>query len=92
MSDLTVANGLQREGGGIKLGDNGGDFPGTLTLTRVAVTGNRATTGWGGGGIFVDEGCTLNLIESTVSGNRTFPHPIHKSPSSPMTAATAASV
>src|SRR5205807_2869587 len=68
ISGLTVNNGNASDGGGIRVGLNGGDT-GTLTLTRVAVTGNTATGPNGsGGGIHLKES-TLNVIESTISGN-----------------------
>ncbi|HEU5100153.1 MAG TPA: family 16 glycosylhydrolase, partial [Roseiflexaceae bacterium] len=66
--NLTLTNGYgsQRAGGVLNNG--------TLTLDHVAVTGNTmATTAgdfWqGGGGIYNDDGATLNLVDSTVSNN-----------------------
>ncbi|TQK42586.1 CSLREA domain-containing protein [Streptomyces sp. SLBN-118] len=69
LSDLTITGGVakQREvpitdtgGGGIANGKN-------MTLRRVAVTRNSA--GYGGG-VFNSPDSHLNLIDSTVSGNR----------------------
>ncbi len=58
LSDLTLANGLQNNGGGIF--NNG-----TLTVSNCAITGNAAPDG--GGGIF-NLG-TLTMTGCTISGN-----------------------
>ena len=63
ISDMTVTNGFANKGGGVFVN------PGTLTLTRVAVTGNTANGNEAGGGIAVEVLSTLNVIESTINGN-----------------------
>ena len=42
---------------------------GELTVTRSIIRGNHAGQNWNGGGIYLDLDSTLNLINSTVSGN-----------------------
>jgi CSLREA domain-containing protein len=69
ISDLTMNNGNAGNGAGMVIGAFAND-PVVVTLTRVEVTGNTATGADGGGGIFLGVGSTLNLIESTVSGNQ----------------------
>jgi hypothetical protein len=63
ITGLTITGGKATDAGGVW---NRGD----LTLDRVAVTGNTALAAGGGfaGGIFSQDG-TLNLTDSTVSGN-----------------------
>jgi hypothetical protein len=86
ISGLTISNGLTADGTsglvGTKGTDGGGIFnSGTLTLTSVAVTGNKAgnagdssqaatlgADGGSGGGIFNNG--TLTLVSSTVNDNR----------------------
>jgi hypothetical protein len=63
---LTNGYGFQLAGGVLNNG--------SLTLDHVRVTGNTMTTNagdfWqGGGGIYNGDGATLNLLDSTVSGN-----------------------
>lgn len=68
ISGLTIANGRTNAGGGGVYLNSG-----TLTLSRVVVTNNSApNTGSSnglGGGIMVESGASLNLINSTVSNN-----------------------
>ncbi|MGE5221171.1 MAG: choice-of-anchor Q domain-containing protein [Omnitrophica WOR_2 bacterium] len=66
---LTIANGYGWQLAGGILNN------GVLTLDQVIVTGNSMATNagdyWqGGGGIYNGDGSTLNLIDSTVSGNQ----------------------
>jgi len=82
ISGVTVRNGSQSAGGGIRNfgiltlanstvsgnGGGGGIFNiGTLTLTNSTVSGNTSTSN-NGGGIY-NSGGTVTLINSTVSGN-----------------------
>jgi beta-glucanase (GH16 family) len=69
VSDLTLRNGYGYQLAGCVLNN------GTLTLDHSTVTGCSMTTDagdfWqGGGGVYNGDGATLNLIDSTVSGNR----------------------
>jgi beta-glucanase (GH16 family) len=75
VSDLVISDGAAApQGGGIL-------NYGTLSLTRVVVTGNTETSAgpanfeFGGGGIYNGDGATLNLIDSTVSDNATLAQP-----------------
>lgn len=63
LADLTVRGGdVQGNGGGIR-------NAGTLSLSRVAVSGNR-TTGGDGGGIYSNgQGATAGVARSAVTGN-----------------------
>lgn len=62
ISNLTISNGKTSAGGGIQVG---GDA--RLDLSSVAITGNTATLSGSGGGI--DNGGTLNMINSIVDAN-----------------------
>ena len=63
MNDLTIANGVASNGGGVFVGAGS-----TLSLLRVLVTNNNANLGIKqGGGLHVLG--TLNLTDSTVSNN-----------------------
>ena len=69
LSRLTVADGYGWQVAGGILNN------GSLTLDHVAVTGNTMATNagdfWqGGGGIYNGRGATLNLIDSSVTGNQ----------------------
>jgi beta-glucanase (GH16 family) len=68
LSNLTIADGYGWQLAGGILNN------GTLTLDHAIVTGNAMATDagdfWqGGGGIYSGDGATLNLVDSTVSGN-----------------------
>jgi hypothetical protein len=69
IADLTVANGSNSNVGGGGIYEAGG----TLTLDRVAVSGNEASGAYGGdgqgGGLYVAGG-TLTLDHSTLSSNQ----------------------
>jgi CSLREA domain-containing protein len=85
ISGLLITNGFTSDGssgvvGGV--GDAGGGIlnSGTLTLTGVAVIGNKTgkggdgtlgTGGWGGSGGGILNGGTLTINNSTISGNQT---------------------
>lgn len=66
LKDLTIKNGLAQKGGGILINDAGG----TITLTGLAITGNRAISATNalGGGIAIIEG-TVNISTSKITGN-----------------------
>jgi hypothetical protein len=75
ISDVTISDGAGApQGGGIL------NF-GTLNLTRVVVSNNTESSAGpadfqlGGGGIYNGDGATLNLVDSTVSGNATLGQP-----------------
>jgi CSLREA domain-containing protein len=81
ISGLTVTNGFTADGPtGLKADDGGGIFnAGTLTLTNVAVSGNKTGKGGdgsggpggpggAGGGIYNDTGATLTVTNSTIGG------------------------
>ncbi len=61
IQSLTIQNGKADSGGGI-------DNAGTLSLSDVVVSGNKATAG-NGGGIVNRAGAALNLHNVTISGN-----------------------
>ena len=63
LDDLTVENGESNDGGGIAVYGNS-----TLTVTDSVISGNTASGGGQGGGIYND-GTSLNIVDSTVSGN-----------------------
>jgi hypothetical protein len=61
ISGLTIRDGKTSEGGGISVS-------GTLALHDTIVTANMALTG-GGGGVYVESGGALTVVNSTISEN-----------------------
>jgi CSLREA domain-containing protein len=74
--DLTIQGGRSntnpigvREGGGIKVGLDGGEGgAGILTLTRVVLQNNSSPTEEGGG-FFAENGSSVTIVDSTVRTN-----------------------
>jgi hypothetical protein len=64
--DSTIANNVSSEGGGGIQGYPG--FPNWVTIINSTVTGNRATGGSDGGGVFLDDG-GLYITNSIIAGN-----------------------
>lgn len=70
------------EGGGLRIsGDttgyiNTGDINAENASNRVYITNNKTMTGekrggdWGGGGVFVQEGGTLNIVKTLITNNK----------------------
>ena len=72
------------EGGGLRIsgdttGDiNAGDINAENASNRVYITNNKTMTGstkgrggdWGGGGVFVQEGGTLNIVKTLITNNK----------------------
>ena len=67
LQNLTITGGAQGLGPGIN-GAGIYNTGGTMTLTKVTVSGNTAPSGYSGGGIHNDGG-TLTLTDSTISNN-----------------------
>ncbi|MGC2235235.1 MAG: choice-of-anchor Q domain-containing protein [Pyrinomonadaceae bacterium] len=61
---LTGGNGSNGGGAGIRAGNNT-----VITLERVNITGNNSPVSVDGGGVYF-EGATLNIRNSTISGNK----------------------
>ncbi|MBD2561393.1 MULTISPECIES: beta strand repeat-containing protein [Nostoc] len=61
---LTIANGNSADGGGIRINSGGA----SLVLTNSTISNNNSGGGFGGGGI-ANTGGTVNVINSTISGN-----------------------
>ena len=67
------------EGGGLRIsGDTTGDINAENASNRVYITNNETMTGskedrggdWGGGGVFVQEGGTLNIVRTLITNNK----------------------
>jgi hypothetical protein len=71
ISDLTIANGVGDNGGGVY--NDGGNGSATLTIIDSTITGNGVGGGQAaGGGIYNNDqfgSATLTIINSTISGN-----------------------
>jgi len=63
LKDLTIADGLANQGGGIANAGN-------LTLSNSNLFGNQAVGGLGGGGIFNESNASLTLKSSVLLGNQ----------------------
>lgn len=82
MSDNAEGGGLRISGdttGDINTGDiNTGDNNAENASNRVYITNNKTMTGskedrggdWGGGGVFVQEGGTLNIVKTLITNNK----------------------
>ena len=62
------------EGGGLRIGggDNGGTYGVIRTEGKVYITNNKTLTtdDWGGGGIFVQEGGHLSVMDALITNNK----------------------
>lgn len=67
------------EGGGLRIsGDTTGDINAENASNRVYITNNETMTGskegrggdWGGGGVFVQAGGTLNIVKTLITNNK----------------------
>lgn len=76
MSGGTIAANCAQygEGGGLRIGggDNGGTYGVIRTEGKVYITNNKTLTtdDWGGGGIFVQEGGHLSVINALITNNK----------------------
>jgi hypothetical protein len=67
ISGLTITGGSAYAGGGIYDGELLSLYPAELTITDCVVTGNKATHS--GGGVYIDDGGSLTVNDSTISAN-----------------------
>lgn len=76
MSGGTIAANCAQygEGGGLRIGggDNGGTYGVIRTEGKVYITNNKTLTtdDWGGGGIFVQEGGHLSVMDALITNNK----------------------
>lgn len=76
MSGGTIASNCAKygEGGGLRIGggDNGGTYGVIRTEGKVYITNNKTLTtdDWGGGGIFVQEGGHLSVMDALITNNK----------------------
>lgn len=76
MTGGTIASNCAKygEGGGLRIGggDNGGTYGVIRTEGKVYITNNKTLTtdDWGGGGIFVQEGGHLSVMDALITNNK----------------------